>query len=75
MNRNIKQKVPPAFDKKPSISYWSKTKVMCPVCQKAFMREEMLSGGGRMIAGSLTEELRERAPSASFRFCGTTLRK
>lgn len=44
--------------KKPAISYWSKTKVMCPVCQKEFPREEMLSGSGRMIAGDLTDELR-----------------
>ncbi len=46
------------FSKKPAISYWSKTKVMCPVCQKEFQREEMLSGSGRMIAGELTDELR-----------------
>ncbi|MCR5724794.1 MAG: DUF2225 domain-containing protein [Treponema sp.] len=47
-----------AFTKKPAISYWSKTKVLCPVCQKEFQREEMLSGSGRMIAGDLTDELR-----------------
>lgn len=55
------------LDKKPAISYWSKTKVMCPVCQKEFQREEMLSGGGRMIAGSLTDELhRLYEPSEKF---------
>lgn len=43
--------------KKPAISYWSKTKCHCPVCKKDFPREEMLSGSGRLNAGSLTEEL------------------
>lgn len=66
MNSNLK-KVPPAAEKKPAVSYWSKAKVMCPVCKKGFMREEMLSGGGRMIAGSLTDELqRLYEPSEKF---------
>ena len=56
-----------AFEKKPAISYWSKTKVLCPVCQKEFQREEMLSGSGRMIAGNLTDELRRLyEPSKKF---------
>jgi len=54
-------------EKKPSISYWSKDKCTCPVCKKAFDREIMRSGNGRMIAGSLTEELhRNFEPSAKF---------
>lgn len=53
--------------KKPSISYWSKTKVICPVCKKSFDHEIMQSGNGRMIAGGLTEELhRKFEPSAKF---------
>lgn len=53
--------------KKPAISYWSKEKVMCPVCKKPFDHEVMLSGNGRMIAGGLTDELhRIFEPSARF---------
>ena len=54
-------------DKKPKISYWSKTKVRCPLCQRDFNHEEMLSGSGRMIAGELTDELhRKYEPSAKY---------
>ncbi len=54
-------------NKKPKLSYWSKTKCHCPVCKKDFDKEEMLTGGGRMIAGSLTDELhRNYEPSAKF---------
>lgn len=54
-------------DKKPAISYWSKKKCTCPVCNKEFQREEMLSGNGRMNAGKLTDELhRLYIPSAKF---------
>lgn len=54
-------------DKKLSISFYSKTKVICPVCKKDFQKEEILSGGGRMIAGTLTEELRRNfEPSAKY---------
>lgn len=53
--------------KKPAISYWSKKKCTCPVCNKEFQREEMLSGNGRMNAGKLTDELhRLYIPSAKF---------
>ena len=44
-------------EKKPSISYWAKEKVICPVCNKGFQQEVMQRGGGRMIAGPLTDEL------------------
>lgn len=54
-------------DKKPSISYFSKEKITCPVCKKQFQREVMHSGNGRMIAGKLTDELhRLYEPSAKF---------
>lgn len=53
--------------KKAAISYFTKQKCLCPVCKKEFPREEMLSGNGRMIAGSLTDELhRNYEPSARF---------
>lgn len=53
--------------KKSAISYWSKKKCTCPVCNKEFQREEMLSGNGRMNAGKLTDELhRLYIPSAKF---------
>ena len=54
-------------DKKLSISFYSKTKTICPVCKKDFQKEEMLTGGGRMIAGTLTDELRRNfEPSVKY---------
>ena len=53
--------------KKPAISYWAKEDMMCPVCQKAFRQEVMHQGGGRTIAGDLTDELhRKYEPSKKF---------
>lgn len=49
------------LDDKPKIkkaSYRRKEYTRCPVCQHEFQREEMLTGGGRLIAGKLTDELR-----------------
>ncbi|HPI13818.1 MAG TPA: DUF2225 domain-containing protein [Spirochaetota bacterium] len=40
------------------ISYRLKDPAKCPVCSFEFHREEMLTGGGRLIAGKLTDELR-----------------
>lgn len=40
------------------ISYRLKDPTKCPVCSFEFHREEMLTGGGRLIAGKLTDELR-----------------
>jgi len=60
-----KSKIDP--DKKPAISYFSKDKIICPVCKKAFQREVMHSGNGRMIAGELSDELhRNFEPSKKF---------
>lgn len=54
-------------NKKLSISFYSKAKVICPVCKKDFQKEEMLTGGGRMIAGTLTDELRRNfEPSVKY---------
>ncbi len=55
MIRNTKK---PEKNTNLAISFYSKQKVTCPFCEKDFPREELLSGGGRMIAGELTDELR-----------------
>jgi uncharacterized protein (DUF2225 family) len=39
------------------ISFQSKEEYICPVCETAFHREELLSGSGRLIAGAITDEL------------------
>ncbi|MDR3020501.1 MAG: DUF2225 domain-containing protein [Treponema sp.] len=39
------------------ITFQSKKEYACPVCEKKFHKEELLSGGGRLIAGKLTDEL------------------
>ncbi|MDR3283751.1 MAG: DUF2225 domain-containing protein [Treponema sp.] len=50
-----------------NISYYAKKPTACPVCKNEFPREDMLSGGGRMIAGDLTDELRRTyEPSAKY---------
>lgn len=40
------------------ITYYLKDNIACPVCEREFPREELLSGRGRLIAGRLTDELR-----------------
>ncbi|MDR2193687.1 MAG: DUF2225 domain-containing protein [Treponema sp.] len=39
------------------LSFQSKDRLLCPACRNVFHREELLSGGGRLIAGQLTDEL------------------
>jgi uncharacterized protein (DUF2225 family) len=49
------------------ISFFSKKEFICPVCDTAFHKEELLSGSGRLIAGALTDELhRLYEPSAKY---------
>jgi uncharacterized protein (DUF2225 family) len=49
------------------ISFMSKEEYTCPICNKTFNREELLSGSGRLIAGILTDELhRLYEPSAKY---------
>ena len=49
------------------ISFISKDTYTCPACGKAFNREELHSGSGRLIAGAITEELhRLYEPSAKY---------
>lgn len=40
-----------------SITFYSKEQIKCPICETKFKREELHSGGGRLIAGDLTDEL------------------
>jgi uncharacterized protein (DUF2225 family) len=46
-----------ADDKDLKITFQSKKEYECPLCKTIFKKEELLSGGGRLIAGKLTEEL------------------
>lgn len=41
-----------------SITFFSKNSITCPVCNNEFRREDLRTGRGRLIAGSLTDELR-----------------
>ncbi len=40
------------------LTFFEKKQTVCPVCDAKFFREDLLSGGGRLIAGDLTKELR-----------------
>lgn len=56
-----------AKDNALKLTYLSKERSTCPVCEETFNKEELLSGSGRLIAGGLTEELhRLYEPSAKF---------
>ena len=49
------------------ITFQSKKEYVCPLCKTEFRKEELLSGGGRLIAGALTIELhRLYEPSAKY---------
>ncbi|GMT50114.1 MAG: membrane protein [bacterium] len=41
-----------------SFTFFPKNPTECPLCQTEFYHEELRSGGGRLIAGKLTEDLR-----------------
>jgi len=54
-------------DRELKVTFQSKKEYQCPVCDHTFNKEELLSGGGRLIAGKLTEELhRLYEPSAKY---------
>ncbi|MDR2731400.1 MAG: DUF2225 domain-containing protein [Treponema sp.] len=56
-----------ADDRELKVSFMSKKDYECPVCGFTFKKEELFTGGGRMIAGKLTEELhRQFEPSAKY---------
>lgn len=49
------------------ITYFSKKEIACPICGTSFLREDLLTGRGRLIAGNLTGDLRrEYEASAKF---------
>jgi uncharacterized protein (DUF2225 family) len=49
------------------VSFYLKNPVTCPVCGTSFKKEELLSGGGRLIAAETTDELRRiYQPSRKF---------
>ncbi len=50
-----------------NISYRMKDPVICPICGAKYFKEMLLTGGGRLIAGNLTPELRRLyVPSKKF---------
>jgi uncharacterized protein (DUF2225 family) len=54
-------------DRELKISFASREEYHCPVCETVFHREELLSGSGRLIAGTITDELhRLYEPSAKY---------
>ncbi|RPJ07685.1 MAG: DUF2225 domain-containing protein, partial [Spirochaetaceae bacterium] len=56
-----------AEDKIKKITFFQNQKIQCPICGDTFYREELLTGGGRLIAGKLTDELRRLyEPSVKF---------
>ena len=40
------------------VTFFERKQTECPVCETKFYREELISGGGRLLAGQLTNELR-----------------
>ncbi|MDR2537835.1 MAG: DUF2225 domain-containing protein [Treponema sp.] len=46
-----------AEERELKVSFLSKNKITCPLCSEIFHREELLSGSGRLIAGTITDEL------------------
>jgi len=49
------------------VTFFERKQTVCPVCAAKFYREDLLSGGGRLIAGELTGELRRHyEPSKKF---------
>ncbi len=54
-------------DRELKVSFLLKEEYRCPVCDTGFHREELLSGGGRLIAGEISDELhRLYEPSAKY---------
>jgi uncharacterized protein (DUF2225 family) len=54
-------------DRELKVSFQAKKETECPLCNNIFRKEELLTGGGRMIAGELTKELhRLYLPSAKY---------
>jgi uncharacterized protein (DUF2225 family) len=51
MNRKQEEKIK-------KLTFFATKPTLCPICSEKFFREELYSGGGRLIAGKLTDELR-----------------
>ncbi|MCG8568642.1 MAG: DUF2225 domain-containing protein [Spirochaetes bacterium] len=51
----------------PKLTFLSKKPIICPVCQQEFYHENMMSGGGRLIAEDISDKLhRNYKPSQKF---------
>lgn len=54
-------------DKNLTLTFYSREQIECPICNAKFKREELMTGGGRLVAGKLTDELRRLyEPSAKY---------
>ncbi|PIE98475.1 MAG: hypothetical protein CR988_02970 [Treponema sp.] len=63
----IRKKEAKTEKKNVSITYYGKEQFDCPVCKTKFKKEELHQGGGRLIAGEITDELhRLYQPSAKY---------
>ncbi|HOV12917.1 MAG TPA: DUF2225 domain-containing protein [Spirochaetota bacterium] len=52
---------------RPKISFLAKEPTRCPVCDKEFFHENLMFGGGRLIAGETTDKLhRQYKPSQTY---------
>ncbi|HOJ64760.1 MAG TPA: DUF2225 domain-containing protein [Spirochaetota bacterium] len=52
---------------RPKITFLSKEATTCPVCEEKFFNENLMIGGGRLIADEITDKLhRTYKPSAKF---------
>lgn len=45
------------LEKQNNLTYFGKEQYECPVCKTKFKKEELRQGGGRLIAGDLSDEL------------------
>jgi uncharacterized protein (DUF2225 family) len=52
-----RKKIEEDEDKELRLTFQSKKEFTCPACGAIFRKEELFSGGGRLIAGKLTDEL------------------
>jgi uncharacterized protein (DUF2225 family) len=49
------------------LTFFERKSSTCPICDAKFYREDLISGGGRLMAGALTDELRRLyEPSKKF---------
>ncbi|MDR0443459.1 MAG: DUF2225 domain-containing protein [Treponema sp.] len=54
-------------DRESTLSFFAKKETECPLCETIFRKEELRTGGGRLIAGAITDELhRLYEPSAKY---------